>query len=112
MKLNCPPLTECNEIPNSKREIKSHNIARDYSHLKDIEPFIPEIDTEPGVLLLIGLNMLLAHYELEQRLGKAHELRAERLRLRWSSIGQSCLGKVHASEKVLGCKISILPNGR
>ncbi|CAC5372342.1 unnamed protein product [Mytilus coruscus] len=71
--LKCPSLIECNEIPISKREIATPAIARHYKHLQDIEQFIPELNRNAEVMLLIGRDVTAAHHILDQRIGKDNE---------------------------------------
>ncbi|XP_063406647.1 uncharacterized protein LOC134690610 [Mytilus trossulus] len=110
--LKCPSLIECNEIPISKREIATPAIARHYKHLQDIEQFIPELDGNAEVMLLIGRDVTAAHHILDQRIGKDNEPYAQRLRLGWAIIGETCLGLVHASDTITVNKTTVLPNGR
>ncbi|CAC5372300.1 unnamed protein product [Mytilus coruscus] len=110
--LKCPSLIECNEIPISKREIATPAIARHYKHLQDIEQFIPELDRNAEVMLLIGRDVTAAHHILDQRIGKDNEPYAQRLRLGWAIIGETCLGLVHTSDTITVNKTTILPNGR
>ncbi|CAG2253903.1 unnamed protein product [Mytilus edulis] len=110
--LKCPSLIECNEIPISKREIATPAIARHYKHLHDIEQFIPELDRNAEVMLLIGRDVTAAHHILDQRIGKDNEPYAQRLRLGWAIIGETCLGLVHTSDTITVNKTTVLPNGR
>ncbi|CAG2230743.1 unnamed protein product [Mytilus edulis] len=110
--LKCPSLIECNEIPISKREIATPAIARHYKHLQDIEQFIPELDRNAEVMLLIGRDVTAAHHILDQRIGKDNEPYAQRLRLGWAIIGETCLGLVHTSDTITVNKTTVLPNGR
>ncbi|CAC5372360.1 unnamed protein product [Mytilus coruscus] len=110
--LKCPSLIECIEIPISKREIATPATARHYKHLQDIKQFIPELDRNAEVMLLIGQGVTAAHHILDQRICKDNELYAQRLRLGWAIIGETCLGLVHTSDTITVNQTTILPNGR
>ncbi|XP_021358095.1 uncharacterized protein LOC110453467 [Mizuhopecten yessoensis] len=106
--LRCPTLIECDEIPNERQEIPTPAVARHHKHLNDIEQFIPEYDPEAQILLLIGRDMIAAHHILDQRIGSDDEPYAQKLRLGWVIIGETCLGKVHTSDVVSVNKTHVL----
>ncbi|CAG2194832.1 unnamed protein product [Mytilus edulis] len=106
----CTSLIECNDIPNSKQEIATPAVARQYSHLESIAEFIPELDHDANISLLIGRDMISCHHILDQIIGKDHEPYAQRLRLGWTIIGEACLGLVHTSDVITVNKTSVLPN--
>ncbi|VDI37854.1 Hypothetical predicted protein [Mytilus galloprovincialis] len=108
--LECTSLIECNDIPNSKQEIATPAVARQYSHLESIAEFIPELDHDANISLLIGRDMISCHHILDQIIGKDHEPYAQRLRLGWTIIGEACLGLVHTSDVITVNKTSVLPN--
>ncbi|VDI49538.1 Hypothetical predicted protein [Mytilus galloprovincialis] len=108
--LECTSLIECNDIPNSKQEIATPAVARQYSHLESIAEFIPELDQDANISLLIGRDMISCHHILDQIIGKDHEPYAQRLRLGWTIIGEACLGLVHTSDVITVNKTSVLPN--
>ncbi|CAC5372170.1 unnamed protein product [Mytilus coruscus] len=110
--LKCPSLIECNEIPISKLEIATSAIARHYKHLQDKEQFIPELERNAEVMLLIGRDVTAAHHILDQRIGKDNEPYAQHLRLGWAIIGKTCLGLVHTSDTITVNKTTVLQNGR
>ncbi|VDH98897.1 Hypothetical predicted protein [Mytilus galloprovincialis] len=110
--LKCPSLIECNEILISKQEIATPAIARHYKHLHDIEQFIPELDRNAEVMLLIGRDATAAHHILDQRIDKDNKPYAQRLRLGWAIIGETCLGLVHTLDTITVNKTTVLPNGR
>ncbi|XP_071177980.1 uncharacterized protein [Mytilus edulis] len=110
--LRYPSLIECNEILISKQEIATPAIARHYKHLHDIEQFIPELDRNAEVMLLIGRYVTAGHHILDQRIGKENEPYAQRLCLGWAIIGETCLGLVHTSDTITVNKTTVLPHGR
>jgi len=112
VQLDCPCLIECNQIPNSKQEVATPAVARHYRHLQDLEQYIPKYDTDSDTLLLIGRDLIAAHHVLDHRIGKDNEPYAQRLRLGWTIIGETCLGLVHSSDRITVNKTFILPNGR
>lgn len=98
VQMKCPTILECNGIPNSKHEIATPAVARQYKHLQDLEGFIPEIDAQADILLLIGRDMMPAHHVMDQRIGGDNKpYDGQTLRLEWAIIGESCLGLVHTS---------------
>ncbi|XP_062581855.1 uncharacterized protein LOC134243624 [Saccostrea cucullata] len=110
VKLNLPPLIECNNIPDVREEIPTPEIARHYTHLMDIQEFIPPL-SEARTLLLIGRDLPGAHHVLDQRVGSGNEPFAQRLRLGWIIVGETCLGKVHRN-RISVNKTFVLDNGR
>ncbi|VDI39506.1 Hypothetical predicted protein [Mytilus galloprovincialis] len=86
------------QIPN--KEIATPAVARQYSHLESIAEFIPELDHDANISLLIGRDMISCHHILDQIIGKDHEPYAQRLRLGWTIIGEACLGLVHTSDVI------------
>lgn len=110
--IRCPTLIECDNIPNQRQEIATPAVARHYRHLKDIEQFIPEYEPSVQMLLLLGRDMISAHHVLDQRVGSGNEPYAQKLRLGWTIIGETCLGMVHTSDIVTVNKTYVLQNGR
>ena len=111
-KLDCPPLLECNAIPDTKQEVATPSVARQFKHLRNIEHLIPEIDYSANILVLIGRDLLKAHHVLDQRIGREYEPYAQRLSLGWVIIGEACLGLVHQTSHVNVNKTNILYNGQ
>ena len=108
-----PPLIECDDIPSSRAEIPTPEVARCYTHLQDIESHMAPVDSNAEILLLIGRDIPEAHHVLEQRTGPQGTPYAQRLSLGWVVIGESCLGRVHSPDTQLNVKkTSILPGGR
>jgi hypothetical protein len=79
--------------------------------LKDIENYIPEIDEDVCIELLIGRDLIAAHHVLDQKVGGDGLPFGQRLPLGWVMIGSVCLGKAHQPETVDVLKTSVLPNG-
>jgi hypothetical protein len=110
--LRLPSLIECIEIPDNRNEIPCKAVAIGYSHLKDIENYIPKIDEVVRIELLIGRDLIAAHHVLDQKVGGDGLPFGQRLPLGWVIIGSVCVGKTHQSETVGVLKTSVLPNGR
>ncbi|VDI66835.1 Hypothetical predicted protein [Mytilus galloprovincialis] len=87
-------------------------VAESFYHLQDIAHHIPQIDNEAHIMMLIGRDVISAHHVLDQRIGLANLPYAQKLRLGWCIIGESCLGSVHVPKELRVNKTSILENGR
>ncbi|XP_069138180.1 uncharacterized protein [Argopecten irradians] len=110
--LKLQSILECNSIPNVRQDIPTPTVARNYRHLRDLERMIPEEDTTAEISLLIGRDIIAAHNVLDQRIGDDHEPCAQKLRLGWVIIGETCLGAVHQPEMVTVNKKNVLRCGR
>ena len=106
-----PLVMECDNIPDNVDEIPTPEIAQQFPHLSDIADCIPPIDSQAGILLLIGRDMIDAHYVLDQRIGETAPY-AQRLSLGWTIIGETCLNKAHIPSHVTVNKTYIRGNGR
>ena len=112
IKMNLPSLLECNQIPDSKEEIPTPEVTHHYPHLRAIAEFIPPLDTEAKIQLLIGRDLLEAHHVLDQLIGPRNLPYAQKLGLGWVIIGEACLNKVHIPQIVNVNKTCLLQNGR
>nr|XP_034315803.1 uncharacterized protein LOC117685501 [Crassostrea gigas] len=110
--LSLPCLIECNDIPNNRHEIPSPAVADNYTHLRDIAPYKPDLDDGAEIELLIGRDLVTAHHVLGQRVGEEGLPYGQKLPLGWVIIGDVCLGKVHQPDVISVNKTSILMNGR
>lgn len=106
-----PPLIECEEIPNNRSEIPTPSAVLHQPHLKSIAKYIPELEPDAEILLLLGRDVLRAHKVREQVNGPHHAPFAQRLDLGWVVIGEVCVGNVHKAT-VSSYKTVILENGR
>ena len=107
-----PSLLECNQIPDSKSEIPTPEIATCFPHLQDIASQIPALDAEAEVTLLIGRDVTAVHHVHDQIVGSDDTPFAQRLSLGWVIVGQVCLGQIHL-DRVVNCnKTYLLANGR
>lgn len=91
--MELPTITECNEVPNGKHEIPTLDVVKYHPHIQDL-PFAL-MDPQAEILLLIGRDLLEAHYVLAQRLGPKNSPFALQLKLGWVVIGDVCLNKSH-----------------
>ena len=107
-----PTLIECSQIPNIRDEIPTPSVAMHHSHLQDIASYIPEINEEADILLLIGRDMIDAHHVIDQRIGPPGSPYAQHLGLGWVVIGEVCLGKVHQPESVTCNKTYLIGENR
>ena len=107
-----PCLIECNDIPNSRSEIPSPAVAQAYSHLNDLATCIPEVDDSAEIEILIGRDLISAHYVLDQRIGGDSLPFGQKLPLGWVIIGDVCLGRSHLPEIISVSKTSVLADGR
>ena len=106
-----PPLIECEEIPNNRSEIPTPTAVLHQPHLTSIAKYIPELEPDAEILLLLGRDVLRAHKVRDQVNGPHHAPFAQRLDLGWVVIGEVCVGNVHKAT-VSSYKTVILENGR
>ena len=66
MRLDLPPLIECDQIPDARDEIPTKDIVNHFLHLTDIASCFPPIDDEEDISLLIGRDLPVAHHVIEQ----------------------------------------------
>ena len=69
VQLNLPPVLECDSLPDNHTEIPTSDMARCYTHLRDIAESFHELDSSAKILLLIGRDLPEAHHSLDQRTG-------------------------------------------
>ena len=70
------------------------------------------LDNRAQILLLIGRDLMEAHHVIDHRIGPKGSPYAQRLKLGWVVVGETCLGKVHKPEFVNVNKINLLVDGR
>jgi hypothetical protein len=110
--MNLPTLIECSQVPDIRDEIPTSEIALHYSHLHDIARFIPPLHHDADIILLLGRDIIEAHHVLDQRIGVGNQPYGQKLRLGWTIIGETCLGKTHAPAVINTCKTHLLGSGR
>jgi len=84
-------VVEC-DIPGDRSEIPTPDVTRHYPHLRRLTDFIPPLNEEAEIGLIIGRDSLEAHIVKEQVVGKKGEPFAQRLALGWAIVGEVCLG--------------------
>ncbi|XP_053381914.1 uncharacterized protein LOC128549337 [Mercenaria mercenaria] len=107
-----PTLIECPDIPDNRNEICSPHDVGFHPHLSHIAGFIPKIDDEAQILLLIGRDLVEAHHIQDQIIGPPGAPFAQKLGLGWVVIGEMCLSKVHPVDQVNVNKTHVLYNGQ
>ena len=110
--IKIPSLIECADIPNNRNEIPSPEVVKNFPHLRDLSAYIPPVDDNVHIELLIGRDVLLAHHVLEQRLGGDSLPYAHKLHLGWVVVGESCMRNTHHGDTINVNKTNILSNGR
>ncbi|CAG2199879.1 unnamed protein product [Mytilus edulis] len=100
VQLDMPTVIECENLPDNRNEIPTPEVAESFYHLQDIAHHIPQIDNEAHIMMLIGRDVISAHHVLDQRIGLANLPYAQKLRLGWCIIGESCLGSVHVPKEL------------
>ncbi|KAK3107001.1 hypothetical protein FSP39_004706 [Pinctada imbricata] len=109
--LKLPAIVECDAIPDNREEIPTPEIAEQFPHLSEIAQYIPPLDCDAKILLLIGRDLIEAHHVLEHRIGKSAPY-AQKLSLGWTIIGETCLNKAHLPSYVTANKTYLQGNGR
>ncbi|XP_038062985.1 uncharacterized protein LOC119733659 [Patiria miniata] len=109
--LPLPPLIECNEILNNRAEIPTPDVALHHAHLKSVAPYIPKLDPNAEILLLLGRDILRVHKVREQINGPHNAPFAQRLDIGWVLIGEVCLGDAYVPT-VNSFKTHVLESGR
>ena len=87
-------LIECNQIPQSKEEIPTPEIAKEFAHLRDIADEIPPIDNDAGIHILIGRDAPELLKVRAFKNGPKGAPWAQKLDLGWTISGQVCLNRV------------------
>lgn len=109
--LDLPPLIECNKVMSSRAEIPTLEVALAHPHLKPVAQFIPKLDPNAQILILLGRDMIRVHKVRQQINGPQKAPFAQRLDLGWVIIGDVCIDKAHMP-MVSVFKTNILENGR
>lgn len=113
IQLKLPPVLECDSLPDNHTEIPTSDIARCYTHPRDIAESFYELDSSAKILLLIGRDLPKAHHSLDQRTGPLGAPFAQRSPLGWTIIGNVCLSGHHIpTTRCCSSKTFINENGR
>lgn len=108
--LDLPPLIECNEITSNRSEIPAPEVALSHAHLKNVAPYIPKLDPEAQILILLGGDLIRVHKVRQQINGPHNAPFAQRLDLGWVIVGEVCINSAH-KPTVAVYKTNILQNG-
>ncbi|RXN31543.1 hypothetical protein ROHU_004747 [Labeo rohita] len=109
--LDLPPLIECNEIMSNRSEIPTPEVALAHPHLKTVAQFIPKLDPDAQILVLLGRDMIRVH-KVRQQINGPHDAPfAQRLDLGWVIVGDVCIERAN-KPMVSVFKTHILDNGR
>lgn len=104
-------MIECDQVPDSKDEIQTSDVAYHYPHLTEIVHHFPSIYDRAQVSLLIGKDLPEAHHVQAHITGQKGIPFAQNLALGWTLKGETCIGKFHKPD-VHVYKTSILGNSR
>lgn len=99
-------------IPNNRNEIPTPEIAENYPHLRSISRFVPTLDPNANISLIIGRDLIPAHYVLDQKIGQPGQPYAQRLKLGWVVIGETCLDGQHVPRDINSMQTHAYLNGR
>ena len=107
-----PQIFECANIPEDKREIATPEMARQFSHLKEIADEILPYDPKLSVEILIGRDAP----ELLKIRARRNEPKgapwAQKLDLGWTPSGQMCLDRVGGPVHISAQRTSLEPSDR
>jgi hypothetical protein len=107
-----PHILECDKISDIRNEIPTPDIASHCPHLQDIESFIPPLNPDADVMLLICRELIEAHHVLDQQIGPPNTPYAQKLPHGWAIIGETFLCKVHRPDAVNVLKTNLTHDGR
>lgn len=103
-------LTECEDIPNSRHEIPTPEVAANHQHLHDVACYLPDLH-EAEICILIGRDLIDVHHVLDQRFGPKGSPYAQKLPLGWVVIGEVCVC-THKPNVITVNKTHLWPSGR
>ena len=58
------------------------------------------LDNRAQILLLIGRDLMEAHHVIDHRIGPKGSPYAQRLKLGWVVVGETCLGKLFINQSL------------
>lgn len=90
-----PILVECEHIPSDKREIPTPEMARRFTHLREIADEIPPIDPNADIHILLGRDAPEILKVRAFKNGPKGDPLAQKLSLGWTVSGQTCLDLVN-----------------
>ncbi|XP_073772958.1 uncharacterized protein [Danio rerio] len=95
-----PSLLECNNIPDNRAEIPTPSAALHHPHLKPIASFIPQLEPDVPIMMLLGRDIIRVHKVRSQVNGPNDAPYAQKLDLGWVIVGNVCLNGIHKSTAV------------
>lgn len=110
--VHLPTLIECAHIPDDSSEIPTPEAAKHHPHLEYIAHFIPDLDPDAQILLLLGRDILHVHKVREQRNGPHNAPYPQRLLPGWVVVRDVCLGAAQKPRDVATYRTYVLENGR
>lgn len=109
--MDLPPFIQCNEIMTNKSEKPTPEVALAHAHLKHIAPYIPKLDPDAQMMILLGRDMIRVHKVRQQVNGPHNAPFAQRLDLGWVIVGEVCLDNAHKPTPSV-FRTLVLQNGR
>lgn len=84
--IELPFVIECEQIPNARDEIPME-IVLHYKHLHYIADYIPPIDNQPEIMMLIERDITIANHVLDQKVRPCNLPYVQKLYHGWTIIG-------------------------
>lgn len=109
--LDLSQLIECNEITSNRSEIPTPEVTLAHAHLTLVAPYIPELDPEVQILILLGRDLIRVRKVRQKTNGPHNAPFAQCLDLGWVIVGDVCIDKAH-KPTVSVFKTHVLQNGR
>ncbi|XP_040209626.1 uncharacterized protein LOC120940698 [Rana temporaria] len=103
-----PTLIECDQLPNNREEIPTPEAARHYPHLSHIADYIPPLNKDVKILILLGRDVPRVHKIRELCNGPDDAPQAQKLDLGWVIIGEVCLDQSHKLLDVASYKTNVV----
>ncbi|XP_040209336.1 uncharacterized protein LOC120940491 [Rana temporaria] len=107
MEFPLPTLIECDQLPNNREEIPTPEAARHYPHLSHIADYIPPLNKDVKILILLGRDVPRVHKIRELCNGPDDAPQAQKLDLGWVIIGEVCLDQSHKLLDVASYKTNV-----
>ncbi|XP_040196099.1 uncharacterized protein LOC120929000 [Rana temporaria] len=102
-----PTLIECDQLPNNREEIPTPEAARHHPHLSHIADYIPPLNKDVKILILLGRDVPRVHKIRELCNGPDDAPQAQKLDLGWVIIGEVCLDQSHKLLDVASYKTNV-----
>ncbi|XP_040208534.1 uncharacterized protein LOC120940042 [Rana temporaria] len=102
-----PTLIECDQLPNNREEIPTPEAARHHPHLSHIADYIPPLNKDVKILILLGRDVPRVHKIRKLCNGPDDAPQAQKLDLGWVIIGEVCLDQSHKLLDVASYKTNV-----